>query len=214
MDTLVLGVVASLVASAVFFAWMLLLRPRIGICQEISVRAVNDGRLEYRIKVVNRSRFRSIVDFQVFVFIESMRLGPDGETQIWKKTRQPLGFTEGLPLPRRKWRKDKECLNARQVRLRFDVAQKWPDNTDHRLTIVVVGKDSWSGQPATSRGVFGRRATCVKFGEYEPGNGLRVYDGVRFFGRGELWEREYVNAPAVETGPAIPDEPAVAADAQ
>ncbi len=55
-QTIIIGVISSIIASIVFYLLMILIKPRFAISEKISCVKVDDEYTDYMIKIVNKTR--------------------------------------------------------------------------------------------------------------------------------------------------------------
>ena len=78
-DTIILGVVSSIIASLVFYLLMVLIKPKFIIADKICLKKVNNDEWDYIIKVVNLTHsFITNIDYSLIYCIE----GKDGLKDI------------------------------------------------------------------------------------------------------------------------------------
>lgn len=56
IGTVLQGIISSVIASVVFYIWMIIIKPRFKIADMMCISDENDDEIEYKIKVVNHSR--------------------------------------------------------------------------------------------------------------------------------------------------------------
>lgn len=143
-ESIMFGVLASLVASFIFLGWTRLLTPKIEISQYISVLPTDndDGKDGYRFKIINR-RHRSVSDLTVSVFVQRHEAVPKGNLKV--KAR--VGARSTIhSIPRRKWWGDKEFDNCRRIRIvTDDLESVFLSTTNPQVVVEIYCRDSWSG---------------------------------------------------------------------
>lgn len=78
-ETILVGVVSSVIASLVFYLWMILIKPRFDLSAKICLSKVDDDYMDYMIKVVNTTRsFITNVNYSLVYCKE----GKDGIKEI------------------------------------------------------------------------------------------------------------------------------------
>lgn len=208
MDSMVGGVVAGFIASAIFFVVLALVRPRLAISPCIARTPTDDGEPEYRyrIKVVNLSR-RACVDVNMTAFtvrsrkVPSTTEGEHGTVRVGKAVdlrRRPGGVIPG------RTRRNVDATYAQ--RIRFDestVNLLHDDDQRYEVLVRVTARDALSGFPRT----FERRYAL----------GSAIKDGTFAFGKStEIlpWTKQQARAHGlgVAAAGAVPSDQAPAVE--
>lgn len=171
------GVGASLLASVLFLGVLASLRPRIAISEYIAKRRnPEDGKIEYLIKFVNRSR-RSCVDLQLNAYIATETQLPanaKGTETAANRTMKALELAKRGPFVHGRRKDNADAPHAQRVRIKTEHIDEWQRSRQTKYIMVrIVAKDGVSGFPA----VFERKyvlANCIKEGTFITGDSLRV----------------------------------------
>lgn len=143
LESIVVGIFASLVASVMFLLWTRLLTPKIDISPYISVYPNDngDGRDTYRVKIMNR-RFRSVSDLTISVFVQHEQQVKNGPVKVKKR----IGTRSSIhSMQRRKFR-DTVFDNCRRVRIDGDALENvYLHRSNPHVVVEVYCRDSWSG---------------------------------------------------------------------
>ena len=84
-QTIVLGVVSSIIASIVFYLWMILIKPRFIISDKMSMSEEDDDNVYYMVKIANTTHaFLTNISYSLIYCVE----GEDGLKDI--RTVEPL----------------------------------------------------------------------------------------------------------------------------
>lgn len=180
LQSIALGVIGSLVASALYLAVMLSLRPRLGVSSVITRTPTDNGAptFRYRVKIVNKSR-RDCVDFLVRAYlitewtIPGARDGEFGVNRVFKPIN--LSRREGGPLPGYR-RSDRAGSYA--VRIRFEESAVQVLNAAEQnqyILLRVSAKDGVSGFPGTVSREY-RLATQISNGTFAFGRSMKVVE--------------------------------------
>lgn len=170
-QALAVGAVSSLLASAVFWAGLQRLRPRLTISPQITRtgRDAPDTGFRYRFKVVNRSR-RAAVDVQIHAYLDVPRKVLGGDIRVLKKL--PVNTTAGSVIPG-KHKKDREARHARRVRFDVDLDEIWKDDQHSSIRVRVYARDSASGYMGECEQVYPLRK-CIQDGTFQFGDSMKI----------------------------------------
>lgn len=171
------GVVASLVASLVFWTGLYRLKPRLLISDSISRTARTNGKpgSVFRFKIINQSR-RTAVGVQVQAFVETRRKNIDGH---YNRVHLPLEllFQSGSMIPGRK-RKDPDARHARRVVFKADLDAVWTDPDTQSILIRVLARDGSSGSIRQFEQMY-HSLGAMQDGEYGFGDDCKVHPVVK-----------------------------------
>lgn len=169
--TLVLGALASLVASLVFWFGVQRVRPKLVISQEIARTAPEreGGEPKFRIKIVNMGR-RAAVDLQVMMYIDSPRKVPGGDIRVLRQLK--VHSTPGSVLPGRK-KQDREARHARRIRLEANLDEVWTDEQHSSIIVRVYARDGSSGYVGEYEQIYRLRRE-IKDGSFEFGDSMAI----------------------------------------
>jgi uncharacterized protein (TIGR02588 family) len=205
LETVVIGVACSLVATLTWFFLNLAVRPRIKISPLIS-KLPRDGdhvgQYSYRFKIVNRSH-RDMVDVQVRALLDKSRKVPGSAQPIHTLCEVPLLFHQPV-IPGKRWLPDSDARFARRVRVVGDLMQLWPDDQVHTLRLRVTARDVFSGTFRQTEQVFAMH-DVIRDGSFGFGKDLDV----RPVGVTRL-----PPAPAAPVSPTVPEQQVVAPTAE
>ena len=78
-ETIIVGIISSIIASIVFYLWMVLIKPRFIISDKICIKKTQDSEADYMVKVANTTRsFITNVSYSLLYCVE----GEDGLKDI------------------------------------------------------------------------------------------------------------------------------------
>ena len=78
-ETIIVGIISSIIASIVFYLWMILIKPRFIISDKICIKKTQDSEADYMVKVANTTRsFITNVSYSLLYCVE----GEDGLKDI------------------------------------------------------------------------------------------------------------------------------------
>ena len=145
LDSLVVGVIASLVASATFFGLLLGMRPKVAVSGKISrlERDGTPGEFSYRFKLVNQTR-RPMVDVQIRVYRDKSRKAPNSTIPIRVLKNLEVKSGQGGVIPGKR-NGDQEARHARRIRLVGDLASLWPNDQEASILLRVTCRDGITG---------------------------------------------------------------------
>lgn len=143
IESIIVGIFASLVASVMFLLWTRLLTPKIQISPYISVYPNDNGdnRDTYRVKIVNH-RYRSVSDLTISVFVQHLQQVKNGPVKVKKR----IGTRSSIhSMQRRKFR-DTEFDNCRRIRIEGEALEDvYLHRSNPHVIVEVYCRDSWSG---------------------------------------------------------------------
>ncbi len=160
MAELITGVVSGLVASACFFFFMLIVRPKIKIADKLCKDPENNH--IYRIKVVNKSR--AILNNLHYSLHYCVDKG-DGikEVEEIPPRKTTLSFID-------KYRSFGKCDDY-AVRISYDI-EKYVLDSNSVLEFSIMANHSLSSTMSCKKKVF--RADDIQIGHYETGKSMRI----------------------------------------
>ena len=164
-DAIWTGVVAALVASAVWFAVFQFLRPRIRIAPEA---AWDPGTGLTHIKIVNTS-YRHAIDIRFQLDVLSPKVNPNGITF----TRRGVTIASDPPLILARKRRGSDDANAYRVAAAVDPRDVFTGKKNQFVRFRVFARDSVSGVGRVVEATYDARGDFVD-GIYEKGQGFRV----------------------------------------
>ncbi len=140
-ETILLGTVSSVIASLVFYLWMILIKPRFDVSSKISVTDVAPNTVRCKVKVVNRTR--AILTNVTYSFAYCIE-GRDGikDYNVIKPAKEPLTFIKQYQ------KHDTDYA----VRLSFDLDKsKYPLNDNVTLIFTFQASHSFSNSVRIKR---------------------------------------------------------------
>ena len=132
-ETILTGVISGLIASVVFFIFLQIVKPRLKVSKQVS-RSENNGRILYRIKVVNRS-LSMICNLKYTLYYCSKNTERLVNIQEIEPAKSPFTTIKG----RRK--KDKHNEHAVRISYYFDEEQ-YPLKNGMYLKFVITANHS------------------------------------------------------------------------
>jgi hypothetical protein len=167
IESMLVGVLSSLVASALFLVVLFRLRPKIEISPEIADQSTDEGPC-FAFKFINRSRYQAF-DISVEVLFVTPSQAPGG----------PVNNMRDVVLTRSRFHmlgefspKDEQANYAFRVRTFEDLKKSW-SSTAQSLRVSVVSRHALSGFSGIKTMVFNTKGQIRK-GRHRFGNHLNV----------------------------------------
>lgn len=182
MESVVVGVASSFVASAFFFGVLFLMRPKIVIAPKIafdpnarpSVGPPNRESPEqvFKLKFFNNAR-RPAIDVKVQLILVNPYNDEMGNQQH-RHTRLSLVSEDVVVLPKRsRTKSDPACRFARKVRIKENLHDLWREDGHCHLLVRLYAKDGWTGTGKVfEERIYSKAAIVV--GDFEAGTGVDV----------------------------------------
>ncbi len=170
IGSILTGIFASVAASVLFLFCLLKLRPKIEISPYIAVTQEQDGKMVYRLKIVNLTR-RPIINIQCRLLVTKSRNVPDGI--MLTSDRISLKTEHVFQIPRYR-KKDKEAHYARRFICYEDIDSLWQDQSGNYLRFVIMATDSLSGFSRVFSREFHTKKNCLIEGSHRFGNSLDI----------------------------------------
>lgn len=161
-QTIILGVVSSVIASTVFYLWMILIKPRFIISDKISKCNTGDEKIDYMIKVVNTTRsFVTNISYSLLYCEE----GEDGikDVCIVEPYKPPLTYMNKYT------RKNTDYA----VRITYKIDEKqYPLNENTFFMFTFQAYHSFSNSMKIKKQIY--RQENVKEGIFETGKSINI----------------------------------------
>lgn len=165
----VIGVLASVVASAIFWVLLFQLRPKIEISPEISRSRNSDGSIGFRVKLINRSR-RSAIDLQATVFLDTLRKHRTGDVHMLRPL--PVKATPGFFFHGYD-KKDTDARWARRLLITENLDTTWVDEQKSSILVRLFARDGRSGAVRQFEQTY-RLKSVIKDGDFEWGDSFDI----------------------------------------
>jgi len=168
LETIVVGVLASLSASVLFLFAMYRLKPKIGISHLIAREQRNDKTI-YVLKIVNLGK-RPIVNLKAeLVLVKNVSV--EGGPMFWLRPiasrKDEVFFVSGYR------RSDPNADYAFRVSTHEDLDALWDSESDF-LELDVYAQDSSSGFGTATKQEFRTKRNCIRQGSHRWGKSLDV----------------------------------------
>ncbi len=157
----VIGVLSSVVASAVWLAVLRGLRPNIEISPVIAQDTSRPS--SFHIKIINRSR-RAVVDVSFDVAIIRLARTRGGTVDMRRTVR--VAGPPPLIIPARK---RGSTDNMYRLRVDADLRTALENDDRHSVRVRVFGRDSWSGVGSVAEQKYHDPGTEIAVGKYAKG---------------------------------------------
>ena len=172
------GVLSSLMASMVFIWLVSRIRPSFKISNYMARSIDKDGVVTYRVKFINRTRYR-VHDISLNFFRVCSKRAPGNDRTTSLHTFEPIRLTKNKVEFMAPYapRKDKDAFYAARVRILEDIGLCWSEDIYYRLEI--SGHHSLSGIRWCETMEFVNPSICVIDGEFFHGSNLEVSPHIR-----------------------------------
>lgn len=140
-ETILLGIISSVIASLFFYLWMILIKPRFDVSSKISVTDVDQNIVRCKVKVVNRTR--AILTNVIYSFAYCIE-GTDGikDYSVIIPAKEPMTFIKQYQ------KHDTDYA----VRFSFDLdKRKYPLNDNVALIFTFQASHSFSNSVRIKR---------------------------------------------------------------
>ena len=167
------GVLSSLIASMVFIWLVNRIRPSFEISKYMARSIDNDGVVTYRVKFINRTRYRvQNISLNLFRVRSKRAAGNDRTNRL--HTVEPIELSKNKVEFMAPYapRKDKDAFYAARVRILEDIGSSWSEDIYYRLEI--SGHHSLSGIRWCETMEFANPNICVIDGEFFFGSSMDV----------------------------------------
>jgi len=171
LDKLLLAVFIGIIASAIFYYFLLRLKPRIEISSKIAKGlSTIDNTVIYRIKIINYTKV-PIIEIKAHLHIFKNYQTSTGE--IWKS--QAIKLRRDDPLVILKYdKKDKDAKYAYRFLTYEDVDTMWSDNTKAYLKFRLICKHSVSGFTGFFEQDYRIKRKSIKMGDFSKGDFFEI----------------------------------------
>ena len=170
ISSILVGVLSSFVASALFLFCLFRVRPKIVISPHIAVTTEPDGKKMYRLKIVNKT-IRPIVNIHCRLLLSQPKNVPDGI--MITSDRIPLKAEHVFEIPRYDIR-NKEANYARRFVCDENIEAIWQGQDGSYLKFTVMASDSLSGFSKVFTKEFHTKKNCIVEGSHRFGDSLEI----------------------------------------
>jgi hypothetical protein len=166
----VIGVLASVIASAIFWVVLFQIRPKIEISPQISRSINSDGSKGFRVKLINRSR-RAAVDLQPSVFLDTLRKHKTGDVHMLRLL--PVKSTPGF-LFHGYDKNDADARYARRLLITDDLDATWVDDQISSIVVRLFARDGRSGAFRQFEQTYRLKRDAIKDGDFDWGDSFEI----------------------------------------
>ncbi len=169
-DKAVLAIFVGVIANGMFLCIMSKLRPKIDISPHVARRTDKNGKPNYRIKVINRTKY-PIVDIRAQLHVFTSRQTATGD--IWAST--AITLKQSDPITINKYdKKDKDVDYAYRFVTYQDVESIWNDDNIQFLRFRIYARHSVSGFGTFASKDYRLKRNCIKEGEFSKGDTFEI----------------------------------------
>lgn len=176
METIVLGsvvgILSSLVASAMFLLAISTLKPTIDVSSAIAKRTDADGNTTYAVKIINRTR-SPIASVRVRVYIASPRTVRGG--RIYRLKPVELNQPEVMEIPGFD-RNDKQARYARRFLFAEDLDAHWPRDDSSSVRFQIYAVHALTGFGKAVEQEYEDKDSQLVRGDFKYGNSLEIIE--------------------------------------
>ena len=168
----IIGLLSSLSASALFLLILSRYKPKIELCKYIAKTQGPDGKNFYQIKFVNKTR-RSLRDVKTQLHLITPAIVPGGTTQ-WAEKKISMGAEEIMTIPKYDPKDNEVAGYATRLRTGEDLEQIWGDDTRSFLRFTIFAIDSRSGFGQDFVQEYRIKRDAIREGDFEFGSSLDI----------------------------------------
>lgn len=161
-QTIILGVISSIIVSAMFYFWMILIKPRFIISDKICASKKDDGYTDYMIKIANTTRsFITNVNYSLLYCIE----GEDGlkDVRTIKPYKAPIRYMNKYT------KRDTDYA----VRITYRITEdEYPLNDSAFFMFIFQANHSFSNAMRIKKNIYHKND--IKCGIFETGKSVKI----------------------------------------
>lgn len=170
VQSVLIGVLSSLAASALFLVVLFRLRPEIEISPYIAVGLSKTGKKTYRFKFVNRAK-RNAINVRARVIYTTPKNVPDGTVL----NNRNIGLTRDLIFELPKFDTgDKEANYAYRLMTSEDLEDIWSNEDSAYVRFQLIATDALTGFSRVFHKSFHTKRSCLRPGSHRFGESLEV----------------------------------------
>ncbi len=170
LQSILIGVLSSLVASIVFLLFLTRLRPKIEISNQVARTVTSTGKTIYRIKIINKSRV-PIMNIRAQLHVMTPTTVPSGIIYVSKD----ISFQQSAVMELSKLDKqDKTAAYAYRFRTYDSLDDLWNNDSQSYLRFRVQATHSVSGFSKVFRKDYYTKRNSIVDGEFDFGNSVNI----------------------------------------
>ncbi|MGA2824360.1 MAG: hypothetical protein ABSE72_12640 [Bacteroidales bacterium] len=170
LESVVIGVLSSLVASLIFLFYLTRVRPKIEISDQVARTISASGKTIYRIKVINKSRV-PIINIKTQLHVMRPTTVPAGIIYISKD----ITFQQSEIMELSKFdTQDKTAAYAYRFRSYDALDDLWSEDSQSYLRFRIRATHSVSGFTRVFRKDYYTRRNSIMYGEFDFGNSMKI----------------------------------------